>query len=163
MFRIINISYCRYFSIIGHSSFSFCSTKNSVWHGLATVPIFLPLTVGNLSISLGKLILSLLLFPFRFRTSLDLFIISVVSPIPELWSDCTRLFVLFCSKILTWLLCSNFIFNFDSCGGTERSDIKRCGQLKDLWRLNLFAENDCWFTFLDRWIKNRSNVWPNTF
>ena len=146
--------YCLYFSIIGSSSLSL-SSKISTWHGFATVPIFLVKAGGGKrSISFGKLMLNLLFF---------------CSGLVGVWSDKSTLscswwpsYSLIWWRRFVWLLFSTLAFNLDSCGGTDRSEIKRWGQLNDLCRLNLFAEKDCRCSLFNLLLPNQPNVFPNT-
>ena len=153
------INYWRYFSIMGQNSFSFCS-KISAWYGLDTVPIFL-LNDDSRSMSFGRLTLNRLWSVRgwrRLRRSFNLSDVSTTTESPVLQ------FIWLGSNNCEWLYWSPFMFSLASCcGGTERSDISRCGQLKDLCRLSLFAVNNWWFRLPERRFHNRSNVLPNTF
>ena len=146
--------YCRYFSNIGNNSLSLCS-KISAWQGLVTIPIFLVKTGGGKrSISFGKLMLNLRLFWSGLEISLG-------SDFSLSSSSCP-LYSLICCKRFVWLWLSILTFNFDSWGGTDRSDIKRCGQLNDLCRRNRFAEKDCRWSLFKRLFPSQLNVFPNT-
>ena len=146
--------YCRNFSIIGNNSFSSCS-KISAWQGFAMVPIFLVNTGGGKrSISFGKLMLIRRLFWSGF--------VKLFWPRFSFSSSLPSYSLILCKRFV-WLLLSTLTCNLDSWGGTDKSDIKRWGQLNDLCRLNRLAEKDCLCALLERLFPNQLKVFPNTF
>ena len=128
----------------------------SAWQGLVTIPIFLVKTGGGKrSISFGKLMLNLRLFWSGLEE------ISLGSDFSLSSSSCPLYSLIWCKRFV-WLWFSILTFNFDSWGGTDRSDIKRCGQLNDLCRRNRFAEKDCRWSLFKRLFPSQLNVFPNT-